>query len=337
MKLVQIGVGKMGRTWLNTICGAEAVEVAGIVEPVAAARDWAMSEFGLTPEQCLGNVEDALTSLEWDAALVVTPPPTHRPLAEQLLRAGKHVLLEKPLATTIADAQALVEIAEDTGKTLMVAQNYRFHDAFNVVRQLVAANRVGAVRAVTIQFHKDARAMGEGDFRFKMKHALLMDMSIHHFDMIRAVFGVNATRVYAQSWHVPDGNFEYHAAASALITLDDGVVVSYTGNWAAYQPETSWNGAWEIVGERGRIVWDGGDYGEARISVQEWGRAPEQVAVASLDKGGLRGLLDAFARAVESGIPPETSAADNINSLEIVFAAVESVETGAVAHLEGLG
>ena len=91
------------------------------------------------------------------------------------------------------------------------------------------------------------------------------------------------------------------------------------------------------MGERGRIVWDGGDYGEARISVQEWGRAPEQVAVASLDKGGSRGLLDAFVRAVQSGVPPETSAADNIHSLGTVFAAVESVETGAVAHLEGLG
>jgi len=334
MKLVQIGVGKMGRAWLKTITSSDVVELAGIVEPVAAAREWAMNEYRLPPKQCFDSIEKARESLAWDAAVVVTPPPPHRPIAERLLQAGKHVLLEKPMATTMADARALVDIAADTGKMLMVAQNYRFHEAFNTVRALVAAERIGAVRAVTIQFHKDARTMGEGDFRYVMRHPLLTDMSIHHFDMIRAMFGANAAHVYARTWHVPDGNFEFHAAASVLITMDDGVVVSYTGNWAAYLPETSWSGAWEIVGERGRIVWDGGDYTEARISVQEWGEEPQSFAIASHDKGGLHGLLEAFARALESGIPPETSAADNVNSLGIVFAAIESSETGRVVTVK---
>jgi predicted dehydrogenase len=125
MKLVQIGVGKMGRAWLKTITSSDVVELAGIVEPVAAAREWAMNEYRLPPKQCFDSIEKARESLAWDAAVVVTPPPTHRPIAERLLQAGKHVLLEKPMATTMADARALVDIAADTGKMLMVAQNYR--------------------------------------------------------------------------------------------------------------------------------------------------------------------------------------------------------------------
>ena len=130
MRIVQVGVGKMGRAWLRELTSSGDVELAGIVEPVAAGREWAIAEYGLAPEQCVDSIDTALADLEWDAAVVVTPPPTHRPIAGRLLRLGKHVLLEKPLATTIEDAQALVDIAAETGRTLMVAQNYRFHDAF---------------------------------------------------------------------------------------------------------------------------------------------------------------------------------------------------------------
>ncbi len=334
MRIVQIGVGKMGRAWLRAFAETNDVELVGIVEPVAANREWAMAEYGFAPEQCVDSVEAALDTLEWDAAVVVTPPPTHRPLAEQLLRAGKHVLLEKPLATSIADARDLVGIAEESGQTLMVAQNYRYKDAFITVRSLVASGRIGPVRAVKIEFRKNAATIfGEGDFRYAMKHVLLIDMSIHHFDMIRALLGTNPARLYAQTWHVPAGNFEHDAAASVLITMEDGAVVSYLGNWAAQSPETSWNGAWEIIGERGRIVWAGGDFTNAEVILYEWGKEPEQIPLASREEAGQLGLLDSFRRAVDSGTPPETAAADNIHSLDIVFAAVESAETGRVVQL----
>ncbi len=334
MKFVQVGVGKMGRAWLRAFAATEDVKLAGIVEPVAANREWAMAEYGLAPEQCFDSVNAALAAPGWDAAVVVTPPPSHYPLAGQLLRAGKHVLIEKPLATSIEDARALVAISAETSQTLMVAQNYRYHDAFSTVRSLVASGRIGTVRSVKTEFRKNASTIfGEGDFRYTMKHVLLVDMSIHHFDMIRALLGTNAARVYAQTWHVPGGSFEFDAAASVLITMDNGAVVSYVGNWAAHPPETSWNGAWEIIGECGRIVWAGGDFLEAEISVQEWGDEPENVPLTSLAKGGQLGLLEAFADAIASGTQPETVAADNVHSLGIVFAAVESAESGRVVQL----
>jgi len=334
MKLVQVGVGKMGRAWLRAFAATEDVELAGIVEPVAANREWAMAEYGLAPEQCFDSVEAALAASGWDAAAVVTPPPSHRPLAEQLLRAGKHVLIEKPLATSIEDARALAVIAAETGRTLMVAQNYRYHDAFSTVRALVAGGRIGTVRSVKIEFRKNASTIfGESDFRYAMRHVLLVDMSIHHFDMIRALLGTNAARVYAQTWHVPNGNFEYDAAASALITMENGILVSYLGNWATFDAETSWGGTWEIVGDQGRLVWSGGDNHDAEITVQEWGKEHDSIATTSMAKAGQLGLLEAFAQAVASGTPPETAAADNVSSLEIVFGAVESAETGRIVQL----
>jgi len=334
MRIVQVGVGKMGRHWLEVLSGSGEVALTGIVEPVDALRETAIAKAGLPPERAYASLDAALAGAEFDAAVVVTPPPTHRPIAEQLLRAGRHVLLEKPLATTIEDARALVELAAETGKTLMVAQNYRHFAAYRTVQSLVQSGRIGALQAVNIAFHRDARTMfGEGDFRYSMPHVLLVDMAIHHVDMLRGITGANARRVYAQSWHVPEGNFQHHAAASVLITMESGVAVSYTGNWATFQPETSWNGEWEIVGETGRITWAGGDWDESRVSIQAFGAAPEAVDLVALPKSGQASLVAAFAAAVAAGEVPESAAADNINSLAIVFAAVESAETGQAVTL----
>jgi predicted dehydrogenase len=331
MKVVQVGVGKMGQSWLKVLAGSGDLELVGIVEPVDVLRNNAVRDSGLDPAAGFASLDDAIATATFDAAVVVTPPPTHRPIAEQLLKAGKHVLVEKPLATTMEDAQALVNIAAETGKTLMVAQNYRHFEGFATARSLIEAGRIGAVRSVALEFRRDARTMfGEGDFRYSMKHPLLVDMSIHHFDMIRALLGSDPARVYAQSWHVPDGNFQFDAAVSVLITMEDGVAVSYSGNWATHGEDTSWNGDWDIVGERGRILWSGGDWGNAEVSIQEWGREPERVDLVSLARTGPEGLIGAFLAAIETGTAPETSAADNIRSLGIVLAAVESVETGKV-------
>ncbi len=334
MNVIQVGVGKMGQHWLDVLWKSEDVNLIGVVEPVDQLREAANEKTGLPPDRGFRSLDEALAALEFDAAVVVTPPPTHRPIAGQLLEAGKHVLMEKPLATTIEDARELVDIAARADRVLMVAQNYRYFNAFATVRDLIARGEVGAVSAVNIAFHKDARTMfGYGDFRYSMEHVLLVDMSIHHFDMIRAALGDNAKRVYAQTWHVPDGNFQYDPAASVLLTMESGATVTYTGNWATYSPETSWNGDWEIVGERGRISWTGGDWNQADITIQHWGEEARPVELVQLERGGQEGLLHEFVTALANGTQPDTAAASNIDSLAIVFAAVESAETGRAVEL----
>lgn len=334
MRVVQLGAGKMGQRWLDVLAGADEVTLAGIVEPVDALREVARATSGLGEGQCLATVHEALVSLEFDGAVVVTPPPTHRPLARQLLQAGKHVLLEKPLATTIDDARDLVEIAAETGRTLMVAQNYRYSAAFATGRALIERGRIGPLRAVSIDFRRDTRTLfGEGDFRYGMEHPLLLDMSIHHVDMLRALAGSDAARVYAQSWHVPDGVYQHHAAANVLITMRNGAIVSYRGNWATHEPDTSWNGEWEITGELGRITWRGGDVSDAEIQVQAWAQPAERVPLVQMASEGQAALVAEFVRCVATGEIPDTAAADNLHSLEIVLAAVESAETGRVVSL----
>ena len=108
MRIVQVGVGSFGRSWATLVRDAE-----GSSSPPSSSRSSRRGpgpamELGLAPADCLATLDEALARDDWEAALVVTPPETHRAVAERILRAGRHVLIEKPLATTLADARALV-------------------------------------------------------------------------------------------------------------------------------------------------------------------------------------------------------------------------------------
>jgi len=326
MNVIQIGTGKMGQRWLDALLASPDVDLVGVVEPVDSLRQAAIDKTGLDSAHAFPSVETALASeTAFDAAIIVTPPPSHRSLAEQLLRAGKHVLLEKPLSTNMDDARELVDCAAHTGQTLMVAQNYRHHRGFPELRHAIHRGQIGAVSAVNVRFEKDTRTMfGEGDFRYSMEHVLLVDMSIHHFDLIRAALGTNPRRLYAQTWHVPGGNYQYDAAASVLMTMDSGTTVSYTGNWASFGPETSWNADWEFVGDAGRMLWT-----DEGLTLHRWGEAALDLEVAEPpDAQGV--LVREFVTAIAAGAQPPTHARDNINSLAIVFAAIESSLSGEV-------
>src|SRR5688500_39534 len=101
MRVIQIGVGSFGRSWATLVRHTEGIELAAVVEPFAPARVWAGQERGLAASDCLASLDEALARDDWEAALVVSPPETHRAVTERVLRAGRHVLVEKPLATTL--------------------------------------------------------------------------------------------------------------------------------------------------------------------------------------------------------------------------------------------
>jgi len=319
--------------------GSAGAELAAVVDPDDAARTWAATNLGLAPRDCLASLDEALGREGWDAALVVTPPETHHAVATAALLAGKHVLLEKPLATSLTEAQDLVATAAASRRTLMVSQNYRFRRPARTVQSLVAAGAIGGLLAVKVACRRDTRTtFPPGDFRYRMRHPYLLDMAIHHLDLLRALTGRDVERVFARSWRVPDSPYLYDPAVIAVMTLEGGGSVAYEGDWAAHGRETSWNAEWELIGERGRVLWTGGEDDATRgeVRLQRWGDEPELVGQPRVTDEDQAGTLRAFVEAVSAGRQPETSAADNLRSFAAVLACVESIERGeAVAVAAG--
>ncbi|HEV2107765.1 MAG TPA: Gfo/Idh/MocA family oxidoreductase [Thermomicrobiales bacterium] len=329
MRLLQVGLGSWGRRWAELVDASPGFQLAGIIDPDPNSRAWAAETLALPLDAVYESFDGALAHGAFDTVLVTTPPETHRAVTETALTAGCHVLVEKPLATSVADARAMAAAAERAERALMVSQNYRYTAMARAMRATIAEDRIGSVLAVRIAFRDTRQLFPRGNFRYSMRHPLVLDMAIHHFDLLRAITGREPTSVDARSWRVPDSPYAHDPACAALITLTGDVTAVYDGDWAAHAPETSWNGDWEIIGTTGRLTWRGD-----AITTQCWEEDPVAVPAANGPIDGRLGVLAEFARAIETGQPPETGVHDNLNSLAVTLGCVASIEAGSPVAME---
>lgn len=285
------------------------------------------------------RLEQALRAHRPEVVLLVSPPATHRPLAETALAAGCHVVIEKPLAPTLADAEMIVAAARRHGRVAMVAQNYRFRRQSRALAELVQGGRLGRLHTIRCECRRDLRAawISPRDWRGRMAHPYLLDMAVHHVDLIRAITGLEIVEVDARSWPVPDGPFRHEPSVSALLTLTDGTPVAYDGTWAeALGRETSWNGDWELLGSRGRATWTGGVQSALRgtVAFAAHGQPPRRLALPVLPAIDRLAVLHEARRAIRDGDEPESSAADNLRTLAAVLAIARSSEERRPVRIE---
>jgi len=331
VKLIQVGVGGFGRSWVDIVGESKDWEPAALVDISDAALDAAREASGLPKRACFKQLGPALEAVESDAVLIVTPPELHAPLTIQALQAGKHVLTEKPLADTAQNAQAMVAAAQQAGRKLMVSQNYRYRAQARTIRDLVQRRELGELGYVGISFHKAPRF--EGSYRLKMQHPLLVDMSIHHFDLIRCLTGLDPLTICAHSWRPRWSWFDHEPALAITMKLEQDVVVSYFASWVSKACETSWDADWRLQCSEGVILWSQGEIQRARE-----GEEPALVGPTNMPVQDRPYALVEFARALRQDDEPETSGADNLKSFAMVLAAVQSIESGrevALAELVG--
>ncbi len=337
IRVVQVGLGLWGRSWADVVRDAEGAELVAVVDPAPETLSLA-EELRLPPGSHHASLAEALERTDCDCVLVVTPPGTHHWVVAEALEAGKHVLVEKPLDTTLSGARALVAAAKRASRILMVSQNYRFNAPFRAAQGLVRSGALGELVCLRISCRRDARELfPPGDFRYSMRHPYVMDMAVHHLDLLRAMTGRAVRTVHGRSWRAPDSPFHHHPAVAALIDMEDGTPVVYEGTWAQRGPETSWNGEWEVVGEAGRMTWSGAleDRGAGEVFLEPWGEPPQAVEQPRLALTERAAVLQALVSAVEGGEEPETGASDNLGSLAAMLGLVESIESGAPVEVGG--
>ena len=335
LRVVHVGVGLWGRTWAERIMEAPGYELAGVADAAAAGRAWVREALAVPAFRDLGR---AIAATQPDVVTLASPPSTHRPLAELALSGGCHVVVEKPLALTLGDAAAVGAAADRAGRCAMVAQNYRFRRQPRALRDLVAKRALGQLIGIRISCRRDLRDawISRRDWRGRMPHPYLLDMAIHHVDLLRMTTGREVAEVDARSWGAPDGPFAHDPTVAALVTLDDGTPVAYEGTWAEPLSETSWNGDWELVGSKGRVTWAGGVDDALRGTVR-FGRHRERdarVSLPSLRAVDRLGVLAELRRAVAAGEQPECSVADNLRSLAVIFALARSTEERRPVRLD---
>ena len=334
MRIIQVGAGAWGESWTGIVQQSRQWELAALADIDEVARKSAAAAAGLASGLCFPTLKDALKAgVEADAALVVVPPPYHAPVALQACEGGLHFLLEKPLADTMSAARDIIDAADQANMVAMVSQNYRFKRPPRTVQRLIKEGILGRIEQVKIDFQKNPPFEG---FRLEMEEPLIVDFLIHHLDQIRGIAGLEPNTLRARSWNPSWSRFEGNACCVIEMETADGVQVIYTGSWVSHGRHTTWDGAWDIQGARGGLLWANNEVEVHFASLFDTVFMPgalerNGVMDVQLDKVEFEerlGTLAEFAAAIQEGRPAETNARDNFHSIALVLAALVSVRAG---------
>jgi predicted dehydrogenase len=338
LKFVLVGCGAMSGAWLKAAKEIPDLELVGLVDLREQAAQARATEFGFHTAQIGTDLAAMLEKTRANIVFDCSIPEAHHDNALIAFEHNAHVLGEKPLAHSVAHARAMVDAARAAKLTHAVVQNRRFDPNIRRVRRFLETDEIGPITTLNADFYIAAHF---GGFRDVMKNVLLLDMAIHTFDAARLILKADPVGVYCLEWN-PKGSWYAHgSSAMCMFEFSDGSVFNYRGSWCSEGFHTTWESDWRIVGTRGSLRWDGGSQPRASVVVpNQTGRSHgdrpdffsrhrefELPALHSEDAiGGHDGVIEDFVDAVRTRRTPETVSSDNIKSLAMVFAAIESAK-----------
>ena len=294
------------------------------------------SERGVDQSRCFAGVDSALAAVTPDAATISIPNPVRMPYLLRLLESGASVVAEKPLAHTIADLHSIRGALAKGGGMLMVGQNYRFDPDVRAMRDVIESKAFGELEHVLVRFAIEARFIADLFYRNLEGGALLLiEMCVHHFDMMRYLLACEPETIFGRSWSTGAGWIRGNTAAQALMTFANGTRVTYDAEYC-HGKLTDWGADWTLFFTNATVQW------KART-----GQAPEIWSVVpTLDTSIWPGLIakypspgnlmqfvfDEFTAAYRERREPECSFDDNTRTLAVAHAVIRSSDTGEVVR-----
>lgn len=291
------GYGNMGRKHAETIGGLHGVQVIAIVDPRLRVSPRDDIKIAKSPSKAI--FEDL------DAVIVATPNETHLEMAKVAIQAGVPVLLEKPIAASVAQAKSLLNFAQANQARVMVGQIERFNPVTEAFVQLMKEGTLGTLVQI--------RSVREGPppSRF-MEDDVAIDLAIHDIDLVRFLTGSEYSWIGSESRTLRDSKAS--DSLIALGSLQNGASVGHSINWVGARKARYLS----VVGERGAVHADllaGKLYFRPHTSVGS--STPKKIFVDTT-KDSLTKEHEAFVRFLRGSGPNPVSLEDAIQSLEVV-------------------
>jgi scyllo-inositol 2-dehydrogenase (NADP+) len=253
-EVIRYGVVGLGRAgWgihVHQLRGRSDARIVAAVDPVESRRDEAVAEFGCKAYKSLAAL---LKHDDIDVVVIATPSADHASDTKRSLHAGKHVICEKPIATSLAEADSMIKVAEETGKTLLIHQNYRFFPEFLHLKEVIDSGLLGPIFHIRNYITAFAR---RNDWQTLAKNGggQLNNTGTHFLDQILQLLPGRVTQVMGDLQQIASsGDVEDHV--KALIRTDSGATadmeISFAQNLATPLPK------WIICGAHGTLTNDG--------------------------------------------------------------------------------
>lgn len=339
-----IGCGKIAQVrHLPEYAQNENVEIVGLFDLNAERTRELAEQYNAIAYE---SYEDMLANPRIDAVSVCSANLTHAEITIAALQAGKHVLCEKPMATTLADCEAMVHAAEKHGRYLMIDQNQRLAAAHQKAKALVDAGEIGEVLTFRTTFgHGGPETWtvdtGKTIWFFDKKMAAmgaLADLGIHKTDLIHYLTGHTVVETTAKLCVLdkknPDGSpISVDDNAICIYRLDNGAVGTMTASWTHYTHEDN---STVLYGTKGELrLYDDPAHSVVLLKMGEEPRYFDVDEIQTNDNQTKSGVIDLF---VDSLLQKEYSAMSGqsvLKAMRAVFGSIESSETGRSVSVNG--
>ncbi|MCS6925822.1 MAG: Gfo/Idh/MocA family oxidoreductase [Candidatus Binatia bacterium] len=345
VKIGLIGCGRIAQLVhldvLRRLPGAELVALAD-VDP----RRRREASRRVPGTAAFADYHELLARPEVEAVVICLPHALHAEAAIAALQQGKHVYLEKPLATNLDDARRVLSAWRDTGVVGMIGFNYRFNALYQTVKQYIQEGKLGELVSVRSVFSAAPRALPAWKQQRQSGGGALLDLALHHIDLVRFVFEQEVCEVFAQlrSQRSEDDSAVLH------LRLVDGLLVQSFFSLSAIEEDR-----FELYGTAGKLAVDRHRSFNVeitdpacahrarlgRLGRRMWAalRGPYlwDKLLAPRREPSYRAALLQFVTAVRTNLAVRPNFQDGYRSLAVVAAAEQSARTGRMVALTGLG
>jgi predicted dehydrogenase len=308
--------------------------IAGFYDPKGDRAQELAREYGVKVYE---NPEDMLSDDSIDAICVATSNDMHAPLSIQALKAGKHVLCEKPMATSVEEAEEMIATAKECGKFLMIGHNQRLAPAHMRAKEILKSGELGRILTFRTAFGHGGPEFWSADkglhtWFFRRKDAFIGamgDLGVHKADLIRWIIDDEIDEVKAYVTTVDKKNdkgelIEVDDNAIAALRSKTGITGTLTASWTYYGDED--NSTVLYCSNGVMRIYDNPDF---PIVVTKKNREKIYYKVGKIQTNedqSKSGIPDAFVKSIVTVTPPEISGEEGLAALKIVLACKKSQE-----------
>jgi predicted dehydrogenase len=315
-----IGTGGISESHLDayTAAGYSVVALCNRTRQKAVDRN---EEYGLDAG-VYTDYEDVLAREDVDVVDVLAHPRDRLPILEDAIRAGKHVLSQKPFVLDLDDGERLVELADEHGVKLAVNQNGRWAPHWSYARQAIDEGLIGEPHGVRLAVDWDHNWIADTEIN-GIEHAILYDFAVHWFDILTCFVGDREPeRVHASSASSPSQHADPPLLGQAIVEYDRAQASLYFDADTKLGPEDRT----VVSGTEGTIRSEGPDLEEQEVTLYtEDGYATPDLE-GTWFPDGFHGTMAELLSAVEADREPSNSGRNNLRTLELCYAAVASAE-----------
>ena len=347
LKLIQVGAGSWGEHWCRDFLPpniAEGlIEVVGVVDIDPMALQKAASTLGLRYDQCYTDPKKAFAECDADFCTVVVPPAFHEEIVDLALAHDLDILSEKPIADSLVGSVRIAEKVKRSGRKMAVTMSHRFDQDKTTLRETLRSGRFGELGYLICRFTCDTRKFATwGKLRYEMADPLMVEGAVHQLDILADLAGAKCETIFAKTWNPNWGEYSGDSQGIVLMSFENGVHALYEGaktnavglnGWYNDYIRAECRDATVILDRRSLEYFPYNPSGKWTTAVQGQGTA---IPLLQQSKWINTWLIERFVRWLQGGEAMETNVEDNLQSVALIFSAIESSKSGQPVKVQQL-